>query len=169
MGMERAAESEAIVRLATVNDLPHLLRLYHELDETHRSRHPELFPTSIERDPARIESMLGDSQMRILVATLPADDSGLVVGFARAIDVRTPGNGILLARRFVLVDELAVMPEHRRAGVASALLSEVEVWARQLGIDALEVTVWAFNQAASELYAQRGFSTMRHYLRKSLA
>jgi GNAT superfamily N-acetyltransferase len=71
--------------------------------------------------------------------------------------------------RFGLVDELVVMPNHRRTGVATALVAQVETWARERGIEALELNVWAFNQAALELYAKEGFSVLRHYLRKSLA
>jgi GNAT superfamily N-acetyltransferase len=141
--------------------------MYRELDETHRLQHPELFPPTIERDAARVESMLADPKVGVFVATLPSGDPA--IGFARVVDVQTPEGSVLLPRRFGLVDELVVMPEHRRAGVARALLAEVDAWARQRGIGALEVTVWAFNQAARELYVKEGFSIMRHYLRKSLA
>lgn len=114
-----------------------------------------------------VESTLTDPKVGVFVATLPSADAA--VGFARVVDVQTPGTSVLLPRRFGLVDELVVMPEHRRAGVARALLAEVEGWARLRGLGALEVTVWAFNQAAHEVYAKDGFSILRHYLRKSLA
>jgi len=165
--MESMAEPPMIVRPATVSDIARLLQIYRELDETHRLQHPELFPPTVERDPARVESMLADPNVGFFVATLPSDDPA--IGFARVVDVQTPDGNVLLPRRFGLVDELVVMPEHRRAGVARALLSEVETWARRRGIGALEVTVWAFNQAARDLYVNEGFSIMRHYLRKSLA
>jgi GNAT superfamily N-acetyltransferase len=111
--------------------------------------------------------MLADPKVGVFVATLPSGDPA--IGFARVVDVQIPEGSVLLSRRFGLVDELVVMPEHRRAGVARALLLEVDAWARQRGIGALEVTVWAFNQAARELYVKEGFAIMRHYLRKSLA
>jgi len=160
------AEPTTLVRLATVSDIARLLEMYRELDETHRLQHPQLFLPTVERDATRVESMLTDANVGVFVATLPSVDHA--IGFARVVDVQTPDGSVLLPRRFGLVDELVVMPEHRRAGVASALLVEVEAWARQRGIGALEVTVWAFNQAARELYAKEGFSILRHYLRKSL-
>jgi diamine N-acetyltransferase len=160
-------EPETRVRPAVINDVPRLRQLYRELDETHRSQHPELFPSMVERDVEWIEGMLTDPKVGFFVATLPSANPA--IGFARVIDVQTPDSGVLLPRRFALVDELVVMAEHRRAGVASALLADVEAWARQRGIDALEVTVWAFNEAARELYTKEGFSVLRQYLRKSLA
>ena len=160
------AEPTTLVRPATVSDTARLLQMYRELDETHRLQHPQLFPPTVQRDATRVESMLGDPKVGVFVATLPSFDDA--VGFARVLDVQTPDGSVLLPRRFGLVDELVVMPEHRRAGVATALLLEVEAWARQRGIGALEVTVWAFNNAARELYAKEGFSIFRHYLCKSL-
>jgi len=160
------ADPTTLVRPATVSDTARLLHMYRELDETHRLQHPQLFPTTVERDATRVESMLRDPKVGVFVATLPSFHDP--VGFARVLDVQTPDGSVLLPRRFGLVDELVVMPEHRRAGVATALLLEVEAWARQRGIGALEVTVWAFNNAARELYAKEGFSIFRHYLCKSL-
>jgi len=165
--MESMAEPMTLVRPATVSDIARLRQMYRELDETHRSQHPELFPPTIERDTARVESMLSDPKVGIFVAMLSS--GAPAIGFARVVDVQTPDGSVLLSRRFGLVDELVVMPEHRRAGVARALLVAVEAWARQRGLGALEVTVWAFNQAARELYVNEGFSIMRHYLRKPLA
>jgi GNAT superfamily N-acetyltransferase len=165
--MENIAEPMTLVRPAAVSDIARLLEMYRELDETHQLQHPQLFPPAVERDAARVERMLADPKVGIFVATLPSVDPA--IGFVRVVDVQTPDGGVLLPRRFGLVDELVVMPEHRRAGVANALLVEVEAWARQRGIGALEVTVWAFNHSARELYAKEGFSILRHYLRKSLA
>jgi len=165
--MESMAELMTLVRPATESDIARLLQMYRELDETHRSQHPEFFPPTIDRDAARIANTLADPKVGVFVAMLSSGDPA--VGFARIVDVQTPDGSVLLPRRFGLVDELVVMPEHRRAGVARALLVEAEAWARQRGIGALEVTVWAFNQAARELYVNEGFSIMRHYLRKSIA
>lgn len=165
--MESLAKPATVVRPAAVGDIPRLLQMYRELDEAHRLQHPELFPATIERDATRVESMLADPRMGFFVAILPS--VGPAIGFVRVVDVQTRDGSVLLPRRFGLVDELVVMPEHRRAGVARALLVEVEAWARQRGLGALEVTVWAFNQAARELYAEEGFSILRHYLRKPIA
>ena len=48
------------------------------------------------------------------------------------------------------------------------MLEAAEGWARSQGLPAMEVTVWAFNQAASQLYEKHGFGVLRQYLRKQL-
>jgi ribosomal protein S18 acetylase RimI-like enzyme len=145
-----------------------LLRLFAELDELHRQQFPELFPATVNRDVRWIEKVLSEDQIGFFVAEVESEAHAIVVGFVRVTDVRTPENAILLSRRFGLIDDLIVTEGHRRSGIASALLRAAETWARDRGISALEVTVWAFNQAAQELYASQDFHPLRHYLRKNL-
>jgi GNAT superfamily N-acetyltransferase len=96
--------------------------------------------------------MLFDAQGAIFVAEIEGGDSSVVAGFVRIVDVQSPGRGALRPRRFALVDDLVVDPAFRRSGLGTRLLQTAEAWARERGVEALEVTVWAFNQAAQDLY-----------------
>ncbi len=160
--------STCVVRTAVVGDIPALLVLYHELHETHRVQHPELFPATVATDPAAVERMLRDNRVGFLVAEFESETGAKLAAFLRVVDTLTPEGGALLSRRFGLVDEVVVLAEYRRLGIASLLLSHAERWASERGLPALEVTVWAFNQEAKDLYLKRGFSTLRHYLRRPL-
>lgn len=160
--------SSATVRPAAATDVPRLLELYAELDELHRAQFPELFPATVKRERATVERWLSEERVGFFVAEAVQAETRTVVGFVRVVDVRTPDGGVLLSRRFGLIEDLAVTEGHRRSGIASALLGAAETWARERGIGALEVTVWAFNQAAQELYASQGFSPLRQYLQKTL-
>jgi diamine N-acetyltransferase len=157
---------QPLIRSATPADIPSLLRLFSELDELHRQQFPEMFPASVSRDAGWLEKTLGEEKIGFFVAEVESELQTLVVGFVRVSDVQTPDNGVLLSRRFGLVDDLVVTEAQRRSGIASALLQAVEAWAHARGIGALEVTVWAFNQAAQDLYANQGFAPLRQYLRK---
>lgn len=156
------------IRRATSGDVATLLDLYRVLDDEHRRHHPELYATEHTRSAAWVERALADARTGVFVAEAVADGTDTVAGFARVLEVQTPEGGVLASRRFGLVDDLAVAPGARRAGVAGELLRATEEWARERGLPALEVTVWAFNAAARELYAKHGFSPLRHYLRKPL-
>jgi len=81
-----------------------------------------------------------------------------IVGVFGLIDRR---GGLLLAR--VTVDEaevltLGVLPEARRKGVASALLSEAVTIAHSRGAVGLFLEVAPGNAAARALYARAGFT-----------
>jgi diamine N-acetyltransferase len=153
------------IRPAVAQDIPKLLLLYRELEETHRLHHPDLFAVTITRAEKSVERSLADAGVGFFVADFETAGVG---AFVRVVDTQTPEGGVLLSRRFGLVDELVVSPEYRRSGVASLLITAAEQWATEREIPALEVNVWAFNQAAQNLYAGHGFSPLRHYLRKSL-
>ena len=62
-----------------------------------------------------------------------------------------------------------LIPAMRRQGVGRALLDAAEAWARAQHLPAMEVTVWAFNAAASQLYEKQGFGVLRRYLRKEFS
>ncbi len=160
--------STSFIREAVVADTPRLLELYSELDEYHRARHPELYPANISRDASKVEQTLADARSGCFVAEVREGDGSAVVGFVRVIYVQTPDGGVLLPRRFALVDELVVTAAQRRTGVGTALLGAAEGWARERGLPALEVTVWEFNEPARELYAAEGFEPVRQYFRKPL-
>lgn len=156
------------IRPAKSADATRISELYEELDEVHRLNHPNLYRTEkFIRDPAEFEAALNDSKIGLLVAET-LDASPTVVGLVHVVEVETPDGKILAPRRFGLVDGLIVAASHRKAGVGSELLLAAEDWARARGLNALEVTVWAFNGAAQRLYDQHGFAALRHYLRKDL-
>lgn len=157
------------VRSATPHDLPALVELYRVLDDEHRRHHPEFYPNGDVRSAEWVERTLGEARAGVFVAELDVNGARAVAGFVRVLEVQTPSGGVLVSRRFGLVDDLAVAPSARRSGVASELLRVAEAWAEERGLPALEVTVWAFNGGAQELYARRGFEALRHYLRKPLA
>jgi ribosomal protein S18 acetylase RimI-like enzyme len=73
-----------------------------------------------------------------------------------AVAVRVPK---LDGRRgFLFLDELAVLPEHRRRGVAQALLRQVEALARGLGLAGVRLLARPENEAARRLYARQGYA-----------
>jgi GNAT superfamily N-acetyltransferase len=85
---------------------------------------------------------------------LAAEADGQPAGVAVA--VRAPK---LDGRRgFVFVDELMVLPEQRRRGVAQALLERVEELARELGLAGVRLLARRENEAARRLYARRGYA-----------
>ncbi len=154
------------IRRAQATDALRLIELYAELDLHHREAHPEMYAAAYApRDEAWVREMLADPKAGFFVSELERGD---VSGFARVLEVQTPAGLVLAPRRFGLLDELVVTRAARRAGTATALLSACEEWSRQRGLPAIEVTVWAFNDAARQLYENRGFQPMRHYYRKQL-
>ncbi|MEW6267809.1 MAG: GNAT family N-acetyltransferase [Thermodesulfobacteriota bacterium] len=68
------------------------------------------------------------------------------------------GFSTFAARPLLNVHDLAVLPQHRRRGVARGLLGRVEARARELGCVKLTLEVLEDNVAAQALYRSVGFA-----------
>lgn len=70
----------------------------------------------------------------------------------KAIDQIT---GSRIAHIFLLY----VVPEHRRRGIAKALMNQLETWAIDKKLGAIELQVFQTNSSAKNLYNQLGYQT----------
>ncbi|RZM79306.1 GNAT family N-acetyltransferase [Leptolyngbya iicbica] len=61
-----------------------------------------------------------------------------------------------------------VAPEHRRQGIATALLNHAQAWAQARGDRQIGLQVFADNEGAIALYRQLGFQTQSLWLTKPL-
>ncbi len=66
------------------------------------------------------------------------------------------------------IDELYVIPELRKQGVARELCQRLENTFIDYGVEQIFVEVWAFNTNAHQFYADIGFQSHINWLRKSV-
>lgn len=64
---------------------------------------------------------------------------------------------------------LYVVPEHRRRGIATALLQHAQDWAQARGDRQIGLQVFAENEAAIALYRKLGYQTHSLWLNKPLS
>lgn len=62
---------------------------------------------------------------------------------------------------------LYVAPDHRRRGIATALLTAAEAWAQQRGHGQITLQVFSYNQAAQALYQSLGYLPEALLLKKT--
>ncbi len=91
-------------------------------------------------------------------ATFVADDGGLV-GYTAVSYADSPP--VFARGPAASVEEVYVTPERRGEGVATALLSRVEGWARERGCERITLSVNVDNEAARGLYEDRGYGVRR--------
>jgi diaminopimelate decarboxylase len=85
-------------------------------------------------------------------AHLLALDGGRVVG---SLSIRRDEHP---ATRHVATLGMFVVASHRRRGIGGALMQEALAWARRVGVERLELTVYPGNPAAIALYRAFGFA-----------
>lgn len=108
-----------LIRPATVADIPGLYQLALAYDSLGTS-------TTAPADvyAARVAEILQDPKNLMLVA---AEPSGHLVGYAYAQDYGSNPRREFTAGR---LNDLFVLPDHRRKGIARQLMAEVVAWAR---------------------------------------
>jgi GNAT superfamily N-acetyltransferase len=109
---------------------------------------PSAFASTLER-----EQQFDDEDWRARTrsgTTFLAFRTGVPVGIAAGIEGASADERAVVA--------MWVHPDHRRAGVASALLEAVRTWARDDGACTLTLWVTRTNDAATSLYRRAGFA-----------
>ena len=143
------------VRTATAADADAIARLSADVQAVHAAGLPELFkgPGVAALPATMVNALLDIPSVRLLLAEL----DGIPAGYAYVEIRRRPEDGIRLRRDVVFVHQLSVQPAFQRHGVGRALISAVRTLSEELGVIAVELDVWRFNEPARRFFAQQGF------------
>jgi GNAT superfamily N-acetyltransferase len=94
---------------------------------------------------------------------LLAERDGEVLGYIHMALKEIENSMVLRPRRYIKIHDLAVGQIHHRRGAGSALMQAAERWAKEKGVDTIELNVWEFNSGAFAFYQELGYITsMRH-------
>lgn len=156
-----------IIRPARPDEHPALCVLFAELDRFHREVRPDVFvePEGPARSLELVTGLIAGPDSIILVA----EDGDSLAGLATLVERTILANPVRPERRIAEIDNLVVMPTHRRRGIAGLLLRHAEDWARGRGIGILELGVWEFNAGAAACYEAAGFAPTTRRLSKTVA
>ena len=138
-----------IVRV-TSNDLPKFeafLRNDARQAEPSNPESPQRFVAGLHESLSSFDFLSSDSHW-----LLAAEIDGQYVGYLTAVRIHKVDGRIAV----LFIDELMVLAEYRRRGVASALWQEVQSIAREIGAWRIRLCVDPDNQAARELYRRVG-------------
>lgn len=98
-------------------------------------------------DPALLTAYLADPDHAMAVAL----ENGVVIGQGRAILNRQPD-----APAALFLDNLGVAPDHKRRGIATALVKALTQWGHSHGCHSLWVPLETDNAEARAFYASLG-------------
>jgi diamine N-acetyltransferase len=149
---------EISIRKATISDYEDLCIIYTELDELHRSNHPELFikPDDYSRAKEYITEIINDDSKVIFVAEADAK----VVGFAECCIMKSSNFPVLKKREWVQLDSIAVKRNYQNYHIGSLFLKEVIEWSKSKEVNRIELKVYSFNKGAVEFYTKKGFQDL---------
>jgi ribosomal protein S18 acetylase RimI-like enzyme len=156
------------IEAATAADVPAVARLFAKATaEMAGLFHPPFgaalsAPAEAWQETSCLESARSDPDSVLLVGRGGSE----VVAFGLAVVDRS-GDDILPSPRLTIA-QLAVTPRYRGRGIGSAVLAAMESRAKEMGLAALDLSVFEGNDAAAGLFRQTGFRNLEHRMGKVL-
>lgn len=139
---------------ASLADLAELVVLGSNLFEEDAAKHDTFIDLSWSEREGRadFERLLNDPDSVVLVARVGERVVGHLVGYSHASSTTR------LPVTYAVLRSLYVEPDHRRQGVANALVDEFLTWARARGCAEALVDHYANNEPAQRFYERWGFA-----------
>jgi GNAT superfamily N-acetyltransferase len=142
------------IRSAAVGDEMLLGSLNRFVQDIHLAERPETFKLTMPDELARwYRSMLERPTTRTWIAEF----DGTTVGYLLAVEYEVAEGPFAQARHWWEIDQLAVDPNHRKSGIAGALVSTAIATARAEGVLQIETASWTFNTIAHDVFRHLGF------------
>jgi ribosomal protein S18 acetylase RimI-like enzyme len=141
------------VRRATISDLDTVIELRISLLREYGD-HPiygRLHPDAETRARPIFSQQIQAPDQAIFLAA----HDGRIAGIARCVDSK--GSPLLMPDRYCYVTSVYVRPEHRRQGILSALVREIEDWSKQRGLPEMRLHNSTLNAATRSAWDQLGF------------
>ena len=152
-----------VIRNLDKNDYTSVLVLYTELDRIHYENRPDYFGRRDCSYPKKdYDECLNDPNMLMLGAF----ENDELLGIASA--TLWNKSGMIEGIKTVCLDNIYVLPEARRKGIAKSLFAEVESWGKQKGAVRLDLHVWGFNKNAISMYEAMAMTPQRYVFEKDL-
>jgi ribosomal protein S18 acetylase RimI-like enzyme len=155
-----------IIREASTQDVERIYTVFSEADRLHRNAHPEIFRKA--KSPKSIQDYMKDSILDPTSVIFLAERAGEILGTVQCRIQTTPEIPVLVPRKYAVIENISVGEGHKRSGVGKALMKRTEQWAKALGAQTIELTVWDFNQTAKEFYRKLDFRLMHQRMSKEL-
>ena len=151
------------IRKLAESDYDQVIELYTQLDEYHVQARPDYF---VHRDDVYPKEHFIHNLGYPGGLQLGAFDAEKMVGFVEA--TLWNESGMRKDLNTVCLDNIYVLPEYRRRGIAAKLFAEVESWAKEQGAIRLDLHTWDFNKSAIAMYEAMGMTPQRYVFEKKL-
>ena len=152
------------LRKLTSADYEEMLALYTALDSMHAEARPDCCVLRDEVYPR--EHYEANLTNPISFQMGAFDDETRMVGI---VDATLWHESVMVKGvKTVCLDNIYVLPEYRRRGIAAKLFDAVEQWAKEQGAVRLDLHTWDFNKDAINLYRAMGMTPQRYVFEKHL-
>lgn len=144
-----------LIRVANMNDIEQLRRLYLELETDGVRYQPEHFVVGY-RDDDFFNSIFESDNQDILVA----DVNGTVIGFSHVMILKQKDVACLKPQTTVYIQDLDVLECERNKGTGTLLINASKEYGKRKGADFIRTQVFPQNIDGMRFYERNGFCEM---------
>ena len=142
-----------LIRRAEIDDIPHILRLLHQVCNVHQDIRPEIFRRDgVKYTENDLKALLLDENRPVWCAV----EGENFLGYCFCQWEEYQGSTVMIDRRELYIDDLCVDEVCRGQGVATALYRHVTAAAKAAGAAFITLNVWTGNDSAMRFYEKMG-------------
>ena len=146
-----------MIRLAEENDIDELHRLLCDMNAIHAAIRPDIFKKGgIKYTKEEIREKIAEGAMPIFVY----EENGSVLGYAFCIIQEVQETNLLLAQKYVYIDDLCVDERFRSKSIGTRLYEHVREYARSIDANRVRLSVWEGNDRAFKFYLKQGMKPL---------
>ena len=163
--------NEVKIRLAGIEDLEALCKLYVEFHEFHVRGVPDRLRSL--GDPEKydcselfrkLKEIINDKDSDIFIAEINQKP----VGFAEVYIREGKPDPARVCRRHGYLQSLLVTEKSRKKGTGKKLVQSAETWAKQKGAAEMQLDIWEFTEGPLDFYQNLGYRTLRRTIVRGL-
>lgn len=148
-----------LIRRATADDIPGLVRLLEQVLAVHHNGRPDLFKSGVRKyTDGELTALLADDTRPVFAAV---DDNDYMLGYAFCVFQRHLNNNILTDIRTLYIDDLCVDENCRGQHIGARLYEYVLNFARESGCYNVTLNVWSLNKSAMAFYKKMGLKPQK--------
>lgn len=151
------------IRMANLEDIEQLRRLYLELEMDGVKYQPEHFTVGYRSD-VFFNSIFENDNQDILVA----DVDGTIIGFSHVMILKQKSIACLKPQTAIYIQDLDVLESERNKGVGTLLINASKEYGRRRGADFIRTQVFPRNIDGIRFYERNGFCEMMKTMESEL-
>ena len=145
-------------------DYPAIDLFMQELHTLHVEARPDIYaPLAHPYSKEEFSEIVEDGNH---IAIAVKDEENHIVGFG--IATLRNKSGMVAGLKTAYVEDIFVCKEYRRQGITKKIFEQLEKQSKEQGAERIDLMVWAFNEAALELYQSMGMKPQRYIFEKKL-
>ena len=152
------------ISIAEEKDIEDIVNISHQVAEMHDTALPDYFkPISKDEEKGNIIELFKDERITVFKAV--CDEK--ICGFLFLEMIHRASKGLQFSKLGCMLN-LGVDEKYRNNGIGTALLKFTEQYVLEQGGEALDLSVFNFNQKAIKLYERLGYKVIDVSMRKVL-